>query len=294
MQLKVSPEVAVLYLTGTVHRETADEVDAAFDRALSSEAKCIILSFQDVKALLSDGIRLLITLCDKAHQAGKTFHITDLPKEVRYALQITNLLNLLGHSGYTLNLLQEKNVDPQKLRPVELIYTRSIACEDLPSDVSPAPALVHRTPSAAPAAPRPPARPPARPAPAQTERPKPSSEREVPGRSKLLSEQELTNCIRNHFPGRNELRIAEYMSRVGVNVKSLDEIIAALRADKSTISTAMKRLMSRGTIKAVGGGLFNYSGSEDLRTALTQIAAMLQKPDTHSTTLKLLMNAEKH
>lgn len=302
MQLKVSSQAAVLYLSGVVHRETADLVESAFNKALESGAPCIVVSFQDVKALLSDGIRLMIALCDRARHAGKGFHITDLPKEVRYALQITNLLTLLGHAGYTLNLLQDRKIDPQALQPVEI----PVAAVADPEPTAPAqaaqpahasqpshPAHASGSAPATPAAAAPAGRPASAPSSAAS-KPQAPAAQHAAHPAKDLTDAELWNLIRGHFPGRNEFRIAEYMARPGVNVKSLADIMAALRSDKETTVGAMKRLISRGTVHTVGGGLFNFSGSEELRGQLAHLARLLQNQQMHGKILKLLMDAERH
>lgn len=291
MQLKVSSQAAVLYLSGTVHRETADEVDAAFNTALDSGAPVVIVSFQDVKALLSDGIRLMIALCDRAHQNNREFFITDLPKEVRYALQITNLLTMLGHAGYTLNLLKERQIDAQLLKQQELIFTRSLPELQAQEGITKETAAPKPTPAVAQPAPAPVRPAPAAPKPAPMPKPAPAVAHHAP---KQLTEAELRNYIHSHTPGRVEFRIAEYMSRSGVNIKNLHDISLVLRSDKNAIIDAMKRLISRGTVKAVGGGLFNYSGSEEQREIIRQITLRLQNPDLHSATLKLLMDSEHH
>lgn len=120
MHVKTSPEITVLYLSGIIHRETAEPITCAVEKAIANESRIIILSFERAKALLSDGIRLLISLCDKARAAGKEFHITDLPKEVKYTLQITNLLDLLGFAGSTISFLSDKKISAFSLNAEDI------------------------------------------------------------------------------------------------------------------------------------------------------------------------------
>lgn len=88
---------ATLIPTGDLHREESNQITQLFDQILASDATAIIVSFREVTALLSEGIRCLVTLRDKAAEAGKDFYITELPFEVRYTLKITNLLEFLNY-----------------------------------------------------------------------------------------------------------------------------------------------------------------------------------------------------
>ena len=264
MQIKTSPQITVVYLTGVIHRENADEVTRAFDKALTCDSKVVLFSFQNVKALLSDGIRLMIALCDRARSAGKEFYITDLPKEVKYTLQITNLLNILGYAGNTLTFFGEKNFNEAEMRPLQ---------EETPapaeSSYEQAAMLAHNAPTAdlGPVvreinrdgaisrikdignidnADRGQAQP--EPAPAASTR-----------RLKRLNEHDLWYFIKNYLPGRIEVRVIDCFLHSKKDVLGLTDIVRHLREDQDATKTALKRLIKRRTLVALGGGLFNYS-----------------------------------
>lgn len=312
MQLKLSEQAAVIYLSGVIHRESADSVTALFNHALETKTPVIVISFHHVKALLSDGIRLMIALCDRARSANKEFYITDLSKEVKYTLQITNLLTLLGNAGNTLNLLQQKQINEAGLREIAV---------KLPTEANPA--VEQPAPVAAPVAPVAPAAP--APAPVQstaenlqslksignlnrpaapaspTPTPAPAAKtgvsermRAATTRVRRLSDAELWTTIKSHVPGRIELKVVEVMTHSKKDVINITDIVAGVREDREKVKNAMKRLMNRGTITAVGGGLFNYSPNEDLKEMITSLLRMQLERDMHTKILKLLLDAERH
>lgn len=299
MQIKTSPQITVVYLSGVIHRENADEVTRAFEKALACGGKVVLFSFQNVKALLSDGIRLMIALCDRARAAGKEFYITDLPKEVKYTLQITNLLNMLGYAGNTLTFFGEKNIDEAEMRPLE-----EEAPEPPESSYEKAAMLAHDAPTAD-------LGPVVREigrdgaisrikdignidnpdrGQVQPEGSSPASTR----RLKRLNEHDLWYFIKNYLPGRIEVRVIDCFLHSKKDVLGLADIVKHLREEQDVVKTALKRLIKRRTLVALGGGLFNYSPTEEVRMSADAVLRLLQNRDTHSKVLKLLLEAEKH
>lgn len=327
MQIKSSGDFGILYLSGIVHRESADAIAQMFEQLKDAGARTIVISFNNVKALLSDGIRLMVSLADSARCENREFFITDLPKEVQYTLKITNLLPLLGYAGSSVNLLKEKSIDESSLKVIE-----SDAADDKPPQTAhtaqpedSAPAMEKNTPVKAASEDTPPsneqnvlnriksignlhtaqatpAQPAAQPAPQSKSKPAQPSARPAPKTearqlsthtARRLTAQELKLAIHHHVPGRMELQVVVMLIKSKKNIMSSAELAQALKCKESSVKKALKRLLKCATVTCVGGGLYNYAPSEDVKNQINMIIKLLRQRTTHSQTLKMLLDCEK-
>ncbi len=57
----------------------------------------VVASLRDARSLDSEGIRCLVLLRDHVAQNEKAFHVTELPPNIRYTLQVADLLDFLHY-----------------------------------------------------------------------------------------------------------------------------------------------------------------------------------------------------
>ncbi len=295
MQIKTSGEVGLLYLDGVVHRETADDITTLFNIIKNSKINTIIISFNDVKALLSDGIRLMVSLSDSARKAGKNFYITDLPKEVKYTLKITNLLELLGYAGSSLQLLKENSIDESTLIPMKLpeAYTQNSgfeesSVEEKEQKTEPVAAVKpNNSISAFKMAGQ-----------INTHQHSGPNDPHIKARQlsshhiRHLSDADIKQAVDSHVPGRTEIRIVDCMMKSQRNALSAADLSKHLRTDEEAVKKALSRLSKRGTVSNMGGGLYNYAPSEDVKNQIEYILQRLREKDNHSKILRYLLACE--
>ncbi|MBN2712486.1 MAG: STAS domain-containing protein [Planctomycetes bacterium] len=118
--LKVAGKVGVIYLSGELRRESSDKIWSDISIAITQEVDAIVLSFLNVDALFSEGIRMLVAVRDKVEASGKIMHIADLPPDVRYTLKITNLLEFLNHEETTAEALLKYKELEKNLKDMDI------------------------------------------------------------------------------------------------------------------------------------------------------------------------------
>lgn len=322
--------VGVIYPTGILQRDTMDEVCALAMDFMFTDIHILVISFRDVTALLSEGIRLLVNIHDKVESLKKVLHVCDLPKEVHYTLKITNLLQFLGHKDSLALLLKEKGIEETALQDFD-------PDADTPSD-APAPVSAD-----APAAPAPQAAPPT----AATPEPEaPKAKEDAPadtpppgfgnsaqsageelarrdreritrlfGNIKTLGSQkdgdgsdshdakapkkttldknEVIHVINYNVPSRICFRIMRHFIERKKDTLSLSEIAEAISEKEKLIKRDIQRLITRGMLKHLGGDVYNCNAAPDVVDELTILFKMYDAKDTHSLVLSTLIANEQ-
>lgn len=69
--------------------------------------KAVVLSFERLRTLSSEGIRFLITLRDLITESGKEFRICEAGPEIYYSLKITNLLEFFQYKDRLNEILED-------------------------------------------------------------------------------------------------------------------------------------------------------------------------------------------
>lgn len=289
MEIKSHGAVTIVFLDGNIHRESEDEIKEIAEMVLNDpQCKTVIISFKDVIALLSDGIRQIVVFSDLAARAKKEFHITELPKEVHYALQITNLLDMLGYKHSLKDVLGEKgtSLDKFTLRD-ETRSMKTVQSQDNTTSIRP-------------------------PAEEKTEEKseditklkdignvKRSSERIKRRKTGIstkrllsLSDADLRKLISEYVPGRLELLVLECMIRHHRDVYSVEDIVLGVHEDKKKVKGALKRLLARGTIDSMGGGLFNYSPTDELKAKISSLLRLYNSTESHTRVLRVFLDRE--
>jgi anti-anti-sigma factor len=270
MDIQQSGSVAVIFLEGELRRETSDLIWHAIEQTLNRRFEAVALSFSRVNALLSEGIRLLVASRDRVEQAGKTFHICDLPPEVRYTLKITNLLEFLNHMETTDDVLAKYSRPAGSLKPFEAPLPKS-----------------------APAAPAPPA-PSSASAPAVSAPAEPINEKPVEKKPEFsMSLDELKDLVRRHVPGRKAMEVVEYYNRHQVSVVEVKKLAAVLGDSEKVTRKLMTELCERGVLHSMGGDLYNYSPDQELGLKLNYLLAQWHGKELRSRIMAMLLAAEK-
>ena len=327
VEAKISQDrkLGVIFPSGTIHREASELFVQCYNTMLVSPVKVIVVSFAGVHSLLSDGIRTLIVMNDTAQKHHKIFCITDLPKEVKYTLQITNLLGILPYNPLLGNILKKLNLTRNDLRPVDMdelgkMRVRPAAtatsgkksASPAAAEAAPAPQAVVSSPvpqvpassatpvSAAGASVSAKVNPPSGPAagtPRRSLGDKHTASIGYASEVKLatvnLTDEEMKQIIKTHIPGRLALEIIDAVLRLNKDVFTAESLSSRLRGgDEKTIKKTFKRLQTLGTIMPVGGGMYNYGVSRPIRLAINAVIAAFENRKTHSKVLKMLLDAE--
>jgi len=318
MEAKISQDqrLGVIYPAGVLQRESSQDFIAMFNAMLSSPVKVITVSFAEVKALLSDGIRTLIIMNDTARKQKKVFCITEMSKEVKYTLRITNILDLIPHCLAVNNVLTKMHIKAEDLTPftpspaaenpaprsrkTTLVQRRAQpdtahkAVEPLTSGTA-APAVQAASPHDLPPHPAPSPRPAGKPSNAGNDN-KNLGERggdEMKHATTELSEEQIKGLIKSHVPGRLALAVIKATMRMQHDVFSFEDIKKRVGGDDGELKKILKRLVAMGTLMSVGGGMYNYGVSRQVRVAINSLITMDDNRQTHGQILKFLLAAEK-
>ena len=322
-------KLGVVFPSGIIHRETSESFMALFDAVMAAPAPVIAVSFSQVKSLLSDGIRLLVVINDTARKSGKQFYITDLSREVKYTLQITNLLPTFAYVPTLSAIMAQCEVKESDLKPLEILTVQAVPDEPIqpegaapahetepattpepaseptqepaPSPAATPQATTEAKPEAAPAAtPRPSALAADKPA-APTPRAMPEIKDTLankrahvtpPPPPLQLSEKDVKRIIKTHVPSRIALDIVKIVLRLGNDVFSFDDVKKRLSANESELKAHFKRLVALGTLMPVGGGMYNFGVSRPIRREINALINAFDDRSTHSKVLKLFLDAE--
>lgn len=317
-------KLGVVFPSGIIHRETSESFTALFDAVMATPVPVIAVSFSQVKSLLSDGIRLLVVINDNARKAGKQFYITDLSREVKYTLQITNLLPTFAYVPTLNTIMAQCGVKDSDLKPLEILITQAVP--DTATDgqdtgapapeeevsAQPQPAEEEPEPMAAPQSAAPAAQPTAAAQPDAAPPPKPAAPPisivsgmkdslnnqrphahfTPPPPPLQLSEKDMKRIIKTHVPSRTAMAIIKIVLRLGHDVFSFDDIKKRLNENESTLKAHFKRMVALGTIMPVGGGMYNFGVSRPIRREINALIKAFDDRNTHSRVLKLFLNAE--
>lgn len=296
-------KVCVLFAEGVIHRETSDAFTAAFQTAMAMPTPVLVISFARAKSLLSDGIRTLVIMADQAHKAGKTFHITDLSKEIKYTLQITNLLPMLSYQPFLAAVLQKYGTSSAELQDASTAGKKTtihVRREEKTSPAVPPPANKAAVP---PRRPAPDAVSGKTPAPARAAL-SPANDINInasrrrsavtpPPPSLELSDSEMRKVINTNVPGLLALAVVREVNRMGKDIFSIDDIKAKVGAKEPDLKKCVKRLTALGTLSSLGGGLYNYGISRQVRQKINSLLTAAANDATRAKVNQMLLEAEK-
>lgn len=284
--------VAVITPEGEVRREEEERLDHAVGLTLRDDIQVVIISFRHVTVLMSDGIRLLVALRDKACDAGKEFYITDLPKRVYYTLKISNLLGFLNHVDTLRNIL-DSLPEPVKKTEEEFEHVPAPAKEEEPVEeplFDPTEADREDRSTR-----------PTRPLPAvKTEPERDASQEEAEPQpapkakpKTELTDDELRQLIAHHLPGRLAVEMVSYFLRHGSSVVGVDDLAKGTDHKPKEIRNMAKELVQRGVFKSMGADMYNFAPEADLEEDIEILLRMWHQPSTRRRVLPLLLEAEK-
>ncbi|MDR0868109.1 MAG: hypothetical protein LBP75_06485 [Planctomycetota bacterium] len=319
MEVKIIPnQIGVLFPEDTLYRDTTENFRDAAQQLLNEPLPLIVVSFAKVKSLLSDGIRTLIVVGDMVAEAAplngveRQMFITDLGREVKYALHVSNVLSLVNYLPTLGEVLSKFN-----LREENFITTAAEDAETVEAvameEVAPAPSPVAPPPVAAPIAQV--AAPPAASVTgaqvkrqgvyadilakaAQKAAANPAAKPAInapPATSGTASIDQLRRIIKAHVPGRICLDVLRIFLMMKNDLVSFDDIQKALHnIPAQTLKIEIQRLITRGTLSSVGGGMYNFCVSGAIRGQITAVANALNDRSMHAEVLKLLTAHEKN
>ncbi|GHS99289.1 hypothetical protein FACS1894139_07660 [Planctomycetales bacterium] len=315
MEVKIIPnQIGVLFPEDTLYRDTTENFRDAAQKLLHEPLPVVVVSFAKVKSLLSDGIRTLIVVGDMVAEAAplnggeRQMFITDLGREVKYALHVSNVLSLVNYLPTLGEVLSKFNLREGNFITVveeDAETVEAVAVEEVAPPVAPPAAQAVAAQSAAPTdtagvtgaqvkrsgiyadilakA-------------AQKEAAKPAAAANpTPTTSGTASIDQLRRIIKAHVPGRICLDVLRIFLMMKKDLVSFDDLQKALHnIPAQTLKIEIQRLITRGTLSSVGGGMYNFCVSGAIRGQITAVANALNDRGMHAEVLKLLTAHEKN
>ncbi len=309
--------VAVLFPSGTLHREGTETLLKIVDQVASKMASTVVVSFSEVTGLLSEGIRLLITIRDCVDESGKKFYITDLSHDMQYTLKITNLLEFLNHVKTLDEILESEETSRRELReiPIRMRTTEIITSptpkprlrQDQPevSEQDPAQSqsmdafknaggtrLVQRDTQVIPP-PTPPAETPASTAAEQPAEPAPAAPPPAPPEERPdLSRAELREAIHAYVPGRLPVSIVNYFLKSQRAATSVLALCTEIGESERSMRKAVEDLAARGILQAEDADRYSYRPEPAVDAKIRNVVKQYTTPRTRSMVLSMLLATE--
>lgn len=264
MQIDLQRAGSVLILTPheSIHRANSGELTDAALHAAGNDVKAVVLSFERLRTLSSEGIRVLITLRDLITEAGKAFRVCEAGPEIYYTLKITNLCEFFQYKDRLDAILEEYGT---------YLWKRSSASADAPDGKA-----AEREPSSGkPSSPTAPKAPPAVQA------------------NVSLTMGEAKALIERYLPGRLPIRIVQYFLEQNHDLSDAKALASALKEPETAIRDNIARLKRTGILKNAGGDLFNYAPEFELEQRILAFLKAWRNPQEHRVLLPLVLAAEK-
>jgi anti-anti-sigma factor len=273
-KIKRTGSIAILEPVGELRRESSEVLAEALDKALALQGiDTVVISFKEVTALLSEGIRRLVTLRDQALKAKCRFHITDLPPDVRYTLKITNLLEFLNHVDVLNEIVEKKKRSDTAILKKAQVEGRASMPQAPTQKTTQKP---EAKPAPAPAAPA--TKPP--------EPPKPEKEPD-------LTEKELQELIAQYLPGRMAVEVVEQFLKKHESVFSAPALAAAIGVKENAIRKVAAQLIHCNVLKEIAQNTYNYAPDPQLAKKLDSFFRLWHLPNRQPRILAMLLSVER-
>jgi anti-anti-sigma factor len=94
--VRPSGDVAVIDLTGEIDAGADAELNRAYDEAVTSGAKVVLLNFADTTYINSTGIALIVGVLAQARKQGTTLRACGLSEHYREIFEITRLVDFVS------------------------------------------------------------------------------------------------------------------------------------------------------------------------------------------------------
>lgn len=286
LALQLSNTIAVITPDGELRRESSNALQSAVDQAIEhTEVQAVVISFREVTALMSEGIRLLVALHDRVQSVGKQFHITDLPHEVKYTLDITRLLDFLNHVETLDQVLHKYKTASSDLHQKAVVKKpRPGKAPPLPkTPVAEKPAMPVNDPKKTESE----SEPGKAPAAAGTEFPKSHAPLST------MSEEDMKTLIRHHLPGRHFVEVVDYFIKHHKNVAESKAIAQATGHNPKRIQQTLHELVERGVLHSMGSGMYNYSPEPELEEKIHYFINQWHLPTKQPRLLAMLLTLER-
>jgi anti-anti-sigma factor len=101
---RTSGDIAVLDLRGDVDGQADEALNAAYDEAIASDPKKVLLNFENVSYINSTGIALIVGLLAEARRSGRSMlasGLTDHYKEIFEITRISDFITVVENEPQT-------------------------------------------------------------------------------------------------------------------------------------------------------------------------------------------------
>ncbi len=254
--VKQAGSVALVLPEGELRQDATQPLIDAVTDLLSGDTRVIVISMREVTALLSEGIRALVMLRDRVTAAEREFRLTDLPADVRYTLQVTNLLEFLHHVKTADAVLEEHHLRP----------------EDVVDAAAPGPAGEEEEYAATP------------------DNPAGATDGDTAAPSSPAGLQAL---IDERVPGRLPLEIVETLQRSERSALDVQSMSDKLGANTDAVQAACDRLAGTGVLEQGKDGRYTYAPPADVHARVEELLRRWHNPQLQSKILGMLLAAER-
>ena len=256
VRVKQAGCIALVFPEGELRQDATQPLIDAVTALLSGDTRVIVISMREVTALLSEGIRALVMLRDRVAAAEREFRLTDLSADVRYTLQVTNLLEFLHHVKTADAVLEEHQVRPGDV--VDVDASGAAPAEEEQDGTAEATAGGREDEPAAPSSPA-----------------------------------ALQALIDERVPGRLPLEIVETLQASGRSSLDVQSMSDKLGANTDAVHAACERLAESGVLEKGKDDRYTYAPPSDVHVQIEELVRRWHNPELQSKILGMLLAAER-
>jgi anti-anti-sigma factor len=254
LSIKTGKGVALIEVAGNITHDSIGTINRNLNSALQSGFANVVLRLDRTHILLSTGIHFFVEAHDKATEAGGSLVLAEITKEIAFTLEVTKINDFFIIEDSVESALARFGVTEKELK------------EGIPSGTKVLRKIDYSTP-----------------------------EKEQQGAKKSevhLGRDEVKEILRDKIKNRVNLKVLEYFV---VHENSFaDSKTIALKIPHTTdeITSALKHFESKGILKDIGGGTYNYAPSAELGAKVKEFFHHWNLTDEHAEFLKYLIELE--
>ncbi|MFW5857748.1 MAG: STAS domain-containing protein [Planctomycetota bacterium] len=303
IQIRSTPEVAVLTIQGNINNETLHRLSRQLEEAIGRGCKHVVLDLAETRILLSSGISFFIDAHDMSEQAGGKLHLANVTREITHILKVARVDDFLGEQKNLQEVLGELGIGEADLQ--EGLPNRDRHSTGLYSPVL-EPEAKEETPDAEAEADAPSEMETIREAPKRKsgvilkpaslklakDTPADKAKAEAAAGGETLPDDRMQKLIQRYMPGRLMVDILDHFVTGQHSSASADDVAKALEQKPKDVQRKMKDLEQRGVLKPLGGDLYNYAPPEGVARDLDAFFRAWRRAQDHSRLVMMVLAAE--